>query len=66
MPIYDYSCTDCKKDFSVVADSPPKAKVLICPNCGSEKIFREWNAPPVIFKGKGFYTTDNKDRKKDD
>jgi putative FmdB family regulatory protein len=65
MPIYDYGCTNCKKGFSVVADKPPKIKDVVCPNCGSDKIFREWNAPPVIFKGKGFYTTDNsKDDKK--
>jgi putative FmdB family regulatory protein len=65
MPTYEYLCASCKETFYLVADKPPKPNPN-CPNCGSEKTMREWNAPNIIFKGDGFYTTDNKDKKKDE
>jgi putative FmdB family regulatory protein len=61
MPIYEYSCSRCRKIFYLPAKEPPKSNPN-CPNCGNEKTVREWNAPPIVFKGKGFYTTDNKDK----
>ena len=64
---YEYICVTCTAKnnketfFYLVADKPPKPHPN-CPICGSEKVMRAWNAPTVIFKGKGFYSSDNKDK----
>jgi putative FmdB family regulatory protein len=64
MPLYEYQCNKCDKEFIMSADKPPKTNPT-CPNCGSENTMRLWNAPTVIFRGNGFYTTDNKEKKDD-
>jgi putative FmdB family regulatory protein len=61
MPIYEYLCSRCKKTFYLPAKKPPKTNPD-CPICGSKETVREWNAPAVIFRGDGFYTTDSKDK----
>ncbi len=58
MPIYNYSCEDCRESFEVfqkMADQPLK----VCPSCGG-KIHKTINRVGVVFKGKGFYSTDSK------
>lgn len=61
MPIYDFRCNKCKTTFSVSTSfSSMIGCEMICPCCHSEdveKLFKNFN---VIFKGKGFYTTDTK------
>ncbi len=58
MPIYAYECNECgvrferKQHFS---DDP----ITICPECEGE-VHRLISPVGVIFKGKGFYVTDNK------
>lgn len=58
MPTYGYECKSCKYTFDVfqsIRDEPLK----ICPKCGKE-IRRLINGGTgVIFKGSGFYVTDN-------
>jgi len=44
MPTYEYTCKDCKKDFTVYLsirefDAKPKIK---CPNCESHNIIRKF------------------------
>jgi len=62
MPIYEYECGDCcfrferKQGF----DEEPVAQ---CPECQG-KCRRVLHSVPIIFKGSGFYITDN--RKGDD
>jgi putative FmdB family regulatory protein len=58
MPIYEYGCKSCGHTFEVsqgMMDDP----LRICPQCGKE-IRRLINSGMgLIFKGSGFYVTDN-------
>ncbi|HAA86263.1 MAG TPA: FmdB family transcriptional regulator [Kosmotogaceae bacterium] len=58
MPIYHYTCDDCKDSFEVfqkMSDQPLK----VCPSCGG-KLQKTISRVGVVFKGKGFYSTDSK------
>lgn len=53
-----YRCTDCEHIFETqqrMTDDP----LTDCPQCGG-KIRRVVNSVGVVFKGKGFYVTDNR------
>jgi putative FmdB family regulatory protein len=63
MPIYEYECSECSHRFEVKQgfNDNPQAK---CPRC--KKIARRVFLPtPIIFKGNGFYVTDNRPSAKD-
>lgn len=58
MPIYEYMCPKCNLKFEL-RQSFSESPVALCPEChnGAQRLF----APvPIIFKGPGFYTTDNR------
>lgn len=58
MPIYYYRCDACANEFERkqrMADEP----VRNCPECGGE-VRRIIQPVGVIFKGSGFYITDNR------
>jgi putative FmdB family regulatory protein len=58
MPIYQYRCKACEYEFEIrqrMADDP----LTHCPVCQGE-IRRIVNSVGVVFKGKGFYVTDNR------
>lgn len=58
MPLYEYECKACGVRFerrqSITDDA-----VKICPECGGE-VRRVIRPAGIIFKGKGFYVTDNR------
>ncbi len=58
MPIYEYECSLCCLHFERKQrfDEEPAA---ICPKCQG-KARRVLHSIPVIFKGSGFYSTDNR------
>ena len=58
MPTYEYECSLCHHHFERKQrfDEEP---VAICPKCQG-KARRVLHSTPVIFKGSGFYTTDNR------
>jgi len=58
VPIYEYECSLCHFHFERRQrfDEEP---VAICPKC-QEKARRVLHSIPVIFKGSGFYITDNR------
>ena len=57
MPIYQYKCNNCKLEFEEKNKFSDSISVK-CPNCDS--IARKIFAPvPIIYKGSGFYCTDN-------
>ncbi len=58
MPIYEYQCTKCSNLYEKREgfDAPAKQK---CPSCGG-KAQRVIQAPPIVFKGSGFYKTDSR------
>ncbi len=58
MPTYDYECISCGLQFEVfqsMSDEPVKE----CPNCKKEVKRLVGGGLGVIFKGSGFYVTDN-------
>ncbi|MBI2723829.1 MAG: hypothetical protein HYX50_02080 [Chloroflexi bacterium] len=58
MPTYEYACTACGKHYDKREgfDAPSKQK---CQFCG-KPANRVLHAPPVVFKGSGFYKTDSR------
>ena len=58
MPIYEYECDICRCRFERRQrfDEEP---VAMCPECQG-KTRRVIHSVPIIFKGSGFYTTDNR------
>ena len=58
MPIYEYECNLCHFHFERKQrfDEEP---VAMCPKCQG-KARRVIHSVPIIFKGSGFYTTDNR------
>jgi len=58
MPLYDYKCKVC--GFINNVRHPMDLSPLVsCNKCGQET-FRMISGSAVIFKGNGFYSTDNK------
>jgi len=58
MPTYQYKCKECSivfERFQHFSDEPVKT----CPECGGP-VRRVIQPVGIIFKGKGFYVTDNK------
>jgi len=58
MPIYQYHCPKCNLKFELKQSFSDESMVA-CPKCqnGAKRLF---SAVPVIFKGTGFYSTDNR------
>lgn len=57
MPIYEYECTTCGVHFERLqrfGDTPPNR----CPQ-GHSAVRKVLSPPLIIFKGSGFYCTDN-------
>ncbi len=62
MPTYDYECTECGYSFEYfqsMSDEPLKK----CPECNGKVRRLIGGGLGVIFKGSGFYVTDNKKEK---
>lgn len=59
MPTYEYLCASCGKRYDKREgfDAPARQK---CQNCGKATAQRVLHAPPVVFKGSGFYKTDSR------
>lgn len=58
MPLYEYSCESCGKRYEKREgfDAPARQK---CQHCG-KMATRVLHAPPIVFKGSGFYKTDSR------
>ena len=60
MPLYEYKCEECGLRFERrqhFSDDP----VRICPDCGGV-VVRLIQPAGIIFKGSGFYVTDNRSK----
>lgn len=58
MPTYEYTCTDCGHDLEVFqkfSDDP----LTVCPDCNGH-LRKVFSPVGVVFKGSGFYATDNR------
>lgn len=59
MPVYEYACNECGNRFEKM--QPITADALKdCPHCGKSALRRVFHPVGVIFKGSGWYITDNR------
>jgi putative FmdB family regulatory protein len=58
VPIYEYECSACQCRFDRKQDFDEEP-VFSCPQCQG-KARRVIHSVPIIFKGSGFYCTDNR------
>jgi putative FmdB family regulatory protein len=59
MPTYTYKCNKCGyrfDQFQHFADDP----LEICPSCQELALRKVYQPVGIVFKGKGFYATDNR------
>ena len=58
MPTYEYQCSACSNRYETREgfDAPSRQP---CPKCGGQAK-RLLFAPPIVFKGSGFYVTDSR------
>jgi len=59
MPTYTYRCTNCGVEFDQY-QSFSDAPLIQCPECGKKTLRKLFVPVGIIFKGKGFYATDNR------
>jgi putative FmdB family regulatory protein len=59
VPIYEYQCQACKKRYELQQGFSAET-THTCEKCGKGTAKRILHAPTVVFKGSGFYATDNK------
>ncbi len=62
MPTYQYRCTECATELEAVQKftDPP---LTDCPQCQGD-LRKVYSAVGVVFKGSGFYATDNRSKGK--
>ena len=63
MPIFEYKCSNCNNIFEVLTFSKHN-NGAVCKQCGSKEVHKIISSVGIIFKGSGFYVTDNKSSKK--
>lgn len=59
MPIYTYRCENCGVQFErnqKFSDAP----LTRCPECGKKSLRKVYTPVGIVFKGSGFYATDNR------
>ncbi len=44
MPIYEYQCSDCAREFEELIRNDREERKLTCPKCGSAQISRKLSA----------------------
>ena len=59
MPLYEYECRNCGIRFER-QQRMVDAALTLCPECGEDALFRVIQPVGIIFKGSGFYVTDNR------
>jgi len=58
MPAYQYLCPKCNLKFEL-KQSFSDESIVVCPKC-QNRARRLFSTVPIIFKGQGFYVTDNR------
>jgi putative FmdB family regulatory protein len=59
MPLYSYRCDNCGVQFEQRQHFTDAALVQ-CPECGENSLRKLFQPVGVVFKGSGFYATDNR------
>ena len=62
MPTYEYQCNACKAVYEL-RQGFDAATTHNCEECGKGTAKRVLHAPPVVFKGGGWYATDSRNTK---
>ena len=62
MPTYAYVCDNCEHELEVVQSFSEDALVT-CPECEEDQLRRRIFAAGIIFKGEGWYITDNRSKR---
>ena len=62
MPTYSYACTECGNRFDAVQAFTDDA-LTSCPQCAG-RLRKLFGSVGVVFKGSGFYRTDNRESAK--
>lgn len=62
MPKYQYRCRDCGAELEVQQKFTDDA-LTVCPECEGD-LRKVFSAVGVVFKGSGFYATDNRSTSK--
>jgi len=68
MPIYNYQCNNCGKQYEIYfrsVDDSKKKHLYKCPYCNSYDVEKIPSDITIRFKGSGFYETDYKYKKND-
>ena len=57
---YSFKCKNCNSEFEISSDFETIVTIHPnCPICYSNNVERKYGIFNIIFKGKGFYKTDN-------
>ncbi len=59
MPIYEYECEKCACKFELKRRFGEDDGSPFCPQCRG-KVHQLFSPPAILFKGSGFYVTDNR------
>ena len=59
MPIYTYRCDNCGVQFDH-RQSFTEPQIKLCPECGKKALHKVYTPVGIVFKGSGFYATDNR------
>jgi putative FmdB family regulatory protein len=59
MPTYTYHCENCGIRFDQYQKFTDDA-LVVCPECGEPALRKVFQPVGIVFKGKGFYATDNR------
>lgn len=62
MPVYAYKCGDCGHEFDQYQKFTDDA-LTVCPVCNHLSLRKVFQPVGIVFKGKGFYATDNRSTK---
>lgn len=59
MPVYTYRCENCGVRFDITQKFSEQS-LTRCPECGKKTLHKVYTPVGVVFKGSGFYSTDNR------
>ena len=62
MPTYEYQCGSCKAVYELRQGFDAET-THTCEECGKGTAKRVLHAPPVVFKGSGWYVTDSRNKR---
>jgi putative FmdB family regulatory protein len=61
MPVYEYVCTKCSKDYTFQRSIKEDDPGYTCETC-NVSLERVYSNVGAVFNGSGFYSTDNRKR----